>query len=100
MRLLFREAVVLNDPGNCILGVGVESSAEAKRGGAGLSAGESPADATRPVLTTCKLFCWKGPLFPDFLDHCSSVLFLPSLLPFLQHPLYPTCTPSCTGILM
>ena len=33
MRLLFREAVVLNDPGNCILGVGVESSAEAKRGG-------------------------------------------------------------------
>lgn len=33
MRLLFREAVVLNDPSNCILGVGVGTSAEAKRWG-------------------------------------------------------------------
>lgn len=98
MRLLFQEAVVLKGPGNCTLGVGVDSSAEAKRG-AGLFAREST--SRQPPTLFCplvKLNSWKGPLFPDFLDHCSSVLFPSSLLPFLKHPLYLTPTPSCTGI--
>ena len=54
MRLLFQEAVVLKVPGNCTLGVGVDSSAEDKSGGGPVHWGIHQQTATHPVLSTCK----------------------------------------------
>lgn len=82
MRLLFQEAVVLKVPGNCTLGVGVDSSAEDKRWW-GLSAGEStsrqPPTLSCPLVNSWKVNSWKGPLFSDS-QITAPLSFSPSLL--------------------